>query len=44
VFLPVMWQQLPEPRDLVAHQLRNAHIPEAEPIAAQRFEAEMLTG
>jgi AmmeMemoRadiSam system protein A len=44
VFLPVMWQQLPEPRDFVAHLLRKAQIREAEPFAAQRFEAEMLSG
>ncbi len=39
VFLPVMWEQLPEPRDFVGQLLRKAGIGEAEPFTAQRFEA-----
>jgi AmmeMemoRadiSam system protein A len=42
VFLPVMWEQLPEPRDFVAHLLRKAGIREAEPFSARRFEAKLL--
>ena len=43
VFLPVMWQQLPEPHDFVAQLLRKAGIREAEPFTAQRFEATVVT-
>ncbi|MGH8443062.1 MAG: AmmeMemoRadiSam system protein A [Nevskiaceae bacterium] len=42
VFLPVMWEQLPEPRDFVGHLLRKAGIREGEQFAAQRFEAEVF--
>jgi AmmeMemoRadiSam system protein A len=42
VFLPVMWEQLPEPADFVGHLLRKAQIREAEPFTAQRFEARMF--
>jgi AmmeMemoRadiSam system protein A len=42
VFLPVMWEQLPEPRDFVGQLLRKAGIREAEPFTAQRFEATMV--
>jgi AmmeMemoRadiSam system protein A len=44
VFLPVMWEQLPEPREFVGHLLRKAQIREAEPFTAQRFEARMFAG
>ncbi|MGH8482539.1 MAG: AMMECR1 domain-containing protein, partial [Nevskiaceae bacterium] len=40
VFLPVMWEQLPEPRDFVGQLLRKAGIRESEPFAAQRFEVQ----
>lgn len=43
VFLPVMWRQLPEPRDFVGQLLRKAQIREAEAFTAQRFEAAMFT-
>jgi len=43
VFLPVMWEQLPEPRDFVGQLLRKAGIREAEPFAARRFEAMMFS-
>ena len=43
VFLPVMWGQLPEPRDFVAHLLRKAGIRESEPFTAWRFEARVFT-
>ena len=42
VFLPVMWEQLPEPREFVGQLLRKARIGEAEPFTARRFEATML--
>jgi AmmeMemoRadiSam system protein A len=42
VFLPVMWEQLPEPREFVRQLLRKAGIREDEPFAAQRFEARMF--
>lgn len=42
VFLPVMWRQLPEPRDFVAKLLRKAGIRDTEPFTAQRFEARMF--
>jgi len=42
VFLPVMWRQLPEPRDFVGQLLRKAQIRETEPFTAQRFEARMF--
>ncbi|MGH8480931.1 MAG: AmmeMemoRadiSam system protein A [Nevskiaceae bacterium] len=42
VFLPVMWEQLPEPRDFVGQLLRKAGIREAEPFTAQRFGARMF--
>lgn len=42
VFLPVMWEQLPEPRDFVAQLLRKAGIRDTEPFTAQRFEARMF--
>ncbi len=44
VFLPVMWEQLPEPRDFVGHLLRKAGIRDSERFSAQRFEAEVFTG
>ena len=43
VFLPVMWEQLPEPRDFVGHLLRKAGIRESEPFTAQRFEARVFS-
>lgn len=43
VFLPVMWEQLPEPREFVGQLLRKAGIREDEPFTAQRFEAEMFS-
>jgi AmmeMemoRadiSam system protein A len=43
VFLPVMWEQLPEPREFVGQLLRKAGIREGEPFTAQRFEARMFT-
>jgi uncharacterized protein len=42
VFLPVMWEQLPEPRDFVGQLLRKAGIRDTEPFTAQRFEAAMV--
>jgi AmmeMemoRadiSam system protein A len=42
VFLPVMWEQLPEPRDFVGQLLRKAGIREAERFEAKRFEARMF--
>ena len=42
VFLPVMWEQLPEPRDFVGHLLRKAGIRDSERFSAQRFEAEVF--
>jgi AmmeMemoRadiSam system protein A len=42
VFLPVMWEQLPEPREFVRQLLRKAAIREGEPFIAQRFEAKMF--
>ena len=42
VFLPVMWEQLPEPRDFVGQLLRKAGIREGEPFTARRFEATMV--
>lgn len=42
VFLPVMWEQLPEPREFVRQLLRKAGIRETEPFTAQRFEATMI--
>jgi AmmeMemoRadiSam system protein A len=42
VFLPVMWEQLPEPRDFVGQLLRKAGIRETESFTAQRFEAVMI--
>ena len=43
VFLPVMWEQLPEPAAFVGQLLRKAGIRETEPFAAQRFEARMFS-
>lgn len=42
VFLPVMWEQLPEPADFVGHLLRKAGIRDAVPFTARRFEARMF--
>ena len=42
VFLPVMWEQLPEPRDFVGHLLRKAGIRDSERFSAQRFEAQVF--
>ena len=42
VFLPVMWEQLPEPRDFVGQLLRKAGIREGERFEAQRFEARIF--
>lgn len=43
VFLPVMWERLPEPREFVGELLKKAGIREGERFSAQRFEAEVLT-
>jgi AmmeMemoRadiSam system protein A len=43
VFLPVMWEQLPEPRDFVGQLLRKAGIRETERFEAKRFEARMFS-
>ena len=42
VFLPVMWEQLPEPREFVGQLLRKAGIREGEAFTARRFEATMI--
>lgn len=42
VFLPVMWEQLPEPREFVRQLLRKAAIRDSEPFTASRFEAQMI--
>jgi AmmeMemoRadiSam system protein A len=42
VFLPVMWEQLPEPRDFVGQLLRKAGVREGEAFTARRFEAAMF--
>jgi AmmeMemoRadiSam system protein A len=42
VFLPVMWEQLPEPREFVGQLLRKAGIREGEAFTARRFEATMV--
>lgn len=42
VFLPVMWEQLPEPREFVGQLLRKAGIRDSEPFTARRFEARMF--
>ena len=43
VFLPVMWEQLPEPRDFVGQLLRKAGIRDSESFIAQRFETLMFS-
>ncbi|MGQ0586922.1 MAG: AmmeMemoRadiSam system protein A [Gammaproteobacteria bacterium] len=43
VFLPAMWEQLPEPRDFVGHLLRKAQIRDSERFIARRFEAQVFT-
>jgi AmmeMemoRadiSam system protein A len=42
VFLPVMWEQLPEPREFVRQLLRKAAIRDSEPFTASRFEAQLI--
>ena len=42
VFLPVMWEQLPEPRDFVGQLLRKAQIAASERFSASRFEARVF--
>ena len=42
VFLPVMWEQLPEPSEFVGQLLRKAGIRAGEPFTARRFEARMF--
>jgi AmmeMemoRadiSam system protein A len=42
VFLPVMWEQLPEPHDFVGQLLRKAGIRDGEAFMARRFTATMI--
>lgn len=42
VFLPVMWEQLPEPSEFVGQLLRKAGIRGGEPFTARRFTATMI--
>ena len=44
VFLPVMWEQLPQPRDFVSHLLGKAGIRETERFSAARFVAQVFAG
>jgi len=44
VFLPVMWQQLPQPQEFVSQLLRKAGIRETERFSASRFGARVVKG
>jgi len=44
VFLPVMWEQLPQPQEFVGQLLRKAGIRESERFTASRFGAQVFSG